>query len=209
MNLRIESNINRVSPRYVEAYKGITPATLGHMAGIRFMHYSIKPVFSRVQLVGPAVTVYSPGSDVGIIEKVPEVARPGDVIVVDRGGDVQRACIGEFRALRDIQRGIAGWVIDGSATDVVELADMRFPVFCKAASALLGQLLDVEGYINGVIQCGGVPVRPGELIVADDNGIAVLSEEEAERYMDDALRAEERERNMRPKFAKEYKQLVK
>lgn len=205
--LTVQPAIERVSKHFVEQYRHIAPATLGHKTGIRFMHSAIKPVFPGARLVGPAVTVYAPGMDVGILTKLEEVIQPGDVIVVDRGGDYEHACIGEIRALRHIRLGVAGWIVDGAITDVLEIREMRFPVFSRTVSALVGQPLNVDGYINDVIQCGGVPVRPGELIVADDNGIAVLSEEEAQRYLADALAAEEREKALRLEFAAEYKKL--
>jgi 4-hydroxy-4-methyl-2-oxoglutarate aldolase len=205
MRLSVEADIQRVSPRYIEAYDKVATATLGHFAGIRFMDWQIKPLFSRVHLVGTAVTCYVPGTDLGVLDRVEDVAKPGDVIVVDRGGDNQHACFGEFRALRNIRAGIAGWVVDGSVTDVVEIGDMRYPVFARAISGLLGQPFNVDGYVNDTISCGGIAVKPGELVIADDNGICVLSEEEAAFFLADALAAEERENTLRPQFDVEYR----
>jgi 4-hydroxy-4-methyl-2-oxoglutarate aldolase len=206
--MRVNSDIRRVDPDLVAAYRNVAPATLGHKHNLRFMHSAIKPLFDDIKLVGPAFTVRAPGIDAAALAKVDELAQPGDVVIVDRGGDMQHACVGEFRALKHIRQGLAGWVIDGAATDVLEIRKMRFPVFARAVSALVGKMIGVEGDVGLPIQCGGVVVNPGDLIVADDNGIAVLSEDEAAQLLPAALEVEEREREMREQYAAEYRKLV-
>jgi regulator of RNase E activity RraA len=114
-------------------------------------------------------------------------------MVVDRGGDINSACIGEFRGLAQKQRGVAGWVIDGAATDILELEALRFPVFARSWSARVGTGINHSGAIQMPVVCGGVIVNPGDLIVADDNGVAVLSPAEAEEILQYCQEVEARE----------------
>lgn len=206
--MNINDDFNRPSQELIEAYRDIAPATLGHMHNVRFMDTGIKPLITNVSLVGPAFTVRTRGMDAAALKKVDELAQPGDVIVVDRGGDHEHAVIGEFRALKHIRLGLAGWIIDGAATDVLEIQEMRYPVYARSVSALVAKMIEKEGAVGEPIQCGGVVVNPGDLIVADDNGIAVLSHDEAEEHKEHGLAVAERERRMREDFAEEYRKLT-
>ena len=166
----------RISDDLLKAYEGVAPATLGHMTNLRFMDSGIKPVYRRCHLVGRAFTVFAPGGvDAKILNAATEQAKPGDVVVVDRGGDTEHAVIGEFRALDHLKRGFAGWVVDGAVCDVVAIGDMGFPVFSRTVSALV------------------VVVNPGDLILGDDDGVVVLSQEEAESLLPRCLEVEQRE----------------
>ena len=206
--MQINEDFTRPRQELIDAYRDIAPATLGHMHDIRFMDTGIKPLFSNVTLVGPAFTVRTRGMDAAALSKVDELAKPGDVVVVDRGGDHEHAVIGEFRALKHIRLGLAGWIIDGAATDVLEIQKMRFPLYARTVSALVGKMIGKEGAVGVPVQCGGVVVNPGDLIVADDNGIAILSHEEAEEHLEHGLAVAERERRMREEYAEEYRRLL-
>lgn len=184
----------RISDDLLKAYEGVAPATLGHMTNLRFMDSGIKPVYHRCHLVGRAFTVFAPGGvDAKILNAATEQAKPGDVIVVDRGGDTEHAVIGEFRALDHLKRGFAGWVVDGAVCDVVAIGDMGFPVFSRTVSALVGKQVGLQGAVNIPVVCGGVVVNPGDLILGDDDGVVVLSQEEAESLLPRCLEVEQRE----------------
>lgn len=195
---------DRVDQSLVEAYRGVSPSILGHWHRLRFMDHGIKPVLPDTMLVGPAITVRAPHLDLSALRAINEAARPGDVIVVDQVGETEHACLGEFRALRSIRDGHAGFVIDGAVTDVVELRRMGYPVFTRTVSALVGKRLEVDGAVNVPIVCGGVVVEPGELIVADDNGVCVLSPHEAAELLPRVREVLQREADMRAGFAQEY-----
>lgn len=206
--MRINRSFRRPSRQLVETYRGVAPAFLGHKHNIRVMDTGIRPLIENVVLVGPALTVRAGGMDAGALAEVDAIAEPGDVVVVDRGGDTEFACIGEFRALKQIRLGVAGWIVDGAATDLLEIRKMRFPLYARSVSALVGKMLDVEGDVGCPIQCGGVVVNPGDLVVGDDNGVVVLSEVEAQDYLEEGLAAAERERNMRVEYEAEYSKLL-
>lgn len=200
--MRILERVERIPKELIEAYRQIAPATLGHMKNLRIMDSGIKPVYRRCKMVGPAFTVRAPGGlDSDILNKVNEMVRPGDVVVVDRGGDTEHAVIGEIRALRHLQMGVEGWVVDGAVCDAVAIEDMGFPTFSRTISALVAKRLGVQGDINVPVTCGRVVVNPGDLIVGDADGVVVLSREEAEELMPAMLEKEAKETEWRKEHA--------
>ncbi len=125
------------------------------------------------------MTAKMPAGDISLTPKVLEMAEPGDVIVIDRCRNTQYACIGGAVALFCKVNGIAGMIVDGSITDSLEISDLKWPVFSRTISGCVGRKLDKVGGINIPIQCGGIVVQPGDLIAADDDGIAVIAPDEA------------------------------
>ena len=192
----------------IAAYRGVSPSILGHWHRLRFMDTGIKPVRPGTFLAGPAFTVRAPHLDLAPLLAVREAAKPGDVIVVDQVGERQHACVGEFRALHSIRAGHAGYVVDGSVTDVVELRAMGFPVFTRGISALVGKRLDVDGAHSEPISCGGVVVHPGDLIVGDDNGVCVLDPDEARELLPKVREVLAKEAGWRLDFAEELRRFA-
>jgi 4-hydroxy-4-methyl-2-oxoglutarate aldolase len=190
----------KLSAELIEQYQGVQPATIGHLPGTRLMTWALKPGYRNCKLVGQAFTVSSFGLDISTTSKACDLIEAGEVMVVDRGGDVENACIGEFRALAQQKKGIAGWVIDGASTDILECEAMKFPIFARTWSARVGHPANLGGLINLPVSCGGVTVHPGDLIVGDDNGVAVLSPDEAEALIDKCLEVEAREAERRLEY---------
>lgn len=183
----------------IERYRKVAPATIGHFVEEGFLDPAIKPIGRRVKLVGPALTVYQPVHYSAMLTAL-EVAQPGDVLVIDRGGEHRRACFGEMMAWRLQRAGIAGIVIDGPATDCVEIEDMGLPVFSRGISALLGPVLARRGVVNGPITCGGVTIQAGDLILADDNGVVVISPARAHEMLERAEAQEAEEARRRAEY---------
>lgn len=204
----INQEFARPSKELIETYRQIVPATIGHLDNSRIMAAAIKPLFSNVTLVGAAFTIRTSGMDYSALTEINDIVQPGDVLVIDRGGDEEYAVIGEFRALRYIRLGVAGCIVDGAVTDVVEIQKMRFPTFARTISARVAKNIGREGAVGVPIVCGGVIVNPGDLIVADDNGVAVLSHHEAEQHIEHGLTIAERERAWRLDYAAEYTRLT-
>ena len=192
----------------IAAYRGVSPSILGHWHRLRFMDVGIKPVRPGTFLVGPAFTVRAPYGDLSALHAVREEARPGDVVVVDQVGEAAHACFGEFRALHSIRAGHAGWVVDGSVTDVLELRAMGYPVFTRHVSPLVAKKLDVDGATGVPISCGGIAVHPGDLIVGDDNGVCVLDPDEARALLPKVREVLAKEAGWREGFAEEYRRFA-
>jgi regulator of RNase E activity RraA len=165
----------RISPELLERLRVIPPAEAGHLLDFGFMDPALRPVGRKGFLVcGPAVTVRVMAVDSSIVHRAIELAQPGDVLVIDRNGDRKHAAWGEMTSLVAQQRGLAATVVDGPATDVVEIEELGYVVFSRGVSAITTRGMGISGEINVTVQCGGVPVAPGDLILADDNGVLVL-----------------------------------
>ncbi len=174
----------KIGKEVIEEYKEISVGDIGHiLEASRFMDIGIKPVYKDVKLVGPAFTALMLPGDIILSRKIIELAEPGDVIVIDRCGDVQYACWGGAVTLFSKVKGLAGLIVDGSITDSLEITDMKWPVFSRGISGLVGRRLDKGGGINIPINCGGVVVHPGDLIVADDDCIAVIDPDESQELL--------------------------
>lgn len=180
----INKNTEKISKEIIEEFKNIGVGDIGHILDApSFMDIGIRPVYRDIKLVGPAFTARMLPGDVSLSRKIIELAEPGDVIVIDRCGDLRYACWGGAVTLFSKVKGIAGLIVDGSVTDGMEIADMKWPVFSRGISGLVGRRLDKGGEINVPINCGGVVVNPRDLIVADDDGIAVIKPREAEELL--------------------------
>ena len=155
----------------------IVPATLGHLQTFGFVDSAIRPLSGSavLRILGRAVTVRSYGTDGAVVHAAIDLCMPGDVLVIDRGGDTRCACWGEMTSLAAKVKGIAATIIDGAATDVAEILAMGYPVYARAISAFTSVAKAEQGDINVTIACGGVPVRPGDVILADENGIVVVA----------------------------------
>lgn len=137
---------------------------------------AIGPLWAGAHLVGRAFTVMTAGGDNKAIHDALEHAGPGDVLVVNGQGATHRALIGELIAGRAAAQGVLGFVIDGAARDVRDLEEMQFPVFARAVTPA-GPYRNGPGYHQRPVAIGGVVVSPGDLIVADDDGVAVVPQE--------------------------------
>lgn len=173
---------------------GVSFATIGHLLESGFVDPAIHAMLCPVKVVGRAITVRITPPDSVLVHKVTELVEPGDVIVIDTGGDARHAPVGEMVALAAKSRGAAAIVIDGVCTDVVEIREMAMPVFARGTSLLTTKLHGLDaGGINVPVSCGGVVVFPGDIVLADDNGVLALSREVAAQVVDRARASDERE----------------
>lgn len=137
------------------------------------MDYRIKPVSSGMEFVGTAMTVsLRPGDNLFLHEAIYS-ARKGLVLVVDGKGHTSNAYLGELMASSAQAIGVEGIVIDGLVRDKKALEELKFPIYSKGFNPN-GPFKDGPGEINEVISCGGVRVAPGDLVVADDDGVVIV-----------------------------------
>lgn len=160
-----------------ERFNKVEPATIGHHLHYGFMDPSIKSMLYDVKVVGTAFTARTNVNDSTMVHKAVSSAKEGDVIVIDRTGDTKHACVGEVVAYAAKSRKISGIIIDGPCTDIQAIREIGIPVFATGLSPITTKLYGESGEINTTVQCGGVTVNPGDLIIADDNGVLVLSQE--------------------------------
>jgi regulator of RNase E activity RraA len=155
-------------------YRDLRPALLGHVTDEGFVDEKIRPIYPRVHVLGTAVTVRLEEGDLEPTIIAVDMLRQGDVLVIDHDGIQSQACWGELTSLAALTRGCAGVIVDGAITNVVEIEAQQLPTFARGVAALGGRRLATGGGVNVPAQCGGVSVHPGDLIVADDDGIVVI-----------------------------------
>jgi len=152
----------------------------GTMVGIRPVYLPIERV------VGPAVTVSIPAGGINMVKVGIQQARAGDVLVVSVQGDTTYAMMGGNISLGMQARGLRGFVIDGAVRDVSELRELGFPTFARGVATAAADLGGPRGEVNVPIACGSVVVNPGDLVVADEDGVVVVPPDAVEDVLDGA-----------------------
>lgn len=159
---------------WIAAYRSLRPALLGHITEDGFVDEKVRSLTPGAEVVGTALTVRLPDGDLECLVPAVDMVEPGDVLVVDHGGRESIACWGELTSLAAKVRGCAGVIVDGAVTNIAEIRAHGVPTFARAVAARGGRRIGEGGGVNVPVQCGGVAVHPGDLIVADDDGIVVI-----------------------------------
>lgn len=167
------------SYRQLLQYDSVTCAIADCMGRFNGMTSDMKPLFEGIRLVGTAVTVKTLASDLAAAFKAIDLCEPGDIIVIDSHASIHTAFWGENMTMSAMNKGVVAVVIDGACRDVEEIRKLKFPVICKG---VVPNVASVSGYgqVNVSIQCAGVPVVPGDIIVIDGNGVVVVPKDQAE-----------------------------
>lgn len=173
----------RSSDELIADYAQIPTAAIGDAWDrLGFVGPRVRPMCPEAHLVGRALTVLCrPGDNKGIHEAL-ALARPGDVLVVDGGGDPSRALIGELIAQRAINRGVRGVIIDGAVRDARALRESGFPVWAVGVSPA-GPYKAGPCRVGTDVAVGGAVVHRGDIVVADSDGVIVVPPAEAERVL--------------------------
>lgn len=146
-----------------------------------------------VHLVGPALTVQTRPGDNLVVHKAADLAKPGEVLVIDAGGQTDRAIVGGLLGSYAQNRAIAGIVLDGAVRDLSELAELDIPIYARGVSHL-GPYKDGPGVIRGNIAIGGTAVSQGDLVVGDEDGIVFVPRHRVAEVVAAAEAVVERER---------------
>ena len=163
-----------------EGLAAVSFPTIGHFLEDGFVDPAIRSLLDGVKVAGPAVTVRIAENDAYAMNRALLELYPGAVLVVDMSGDHRHAPVGAVTAAAATAQGAAGVVVDGVATDILELRTTGLPVFARGTSCLTTKRVRSAGSaVNVPVQCGGVQVNPGDWVLGDDNGVIVLSAEAA------------------------------
>lgn len=197
VGFRIITDMERVDQTIIDGFQGIATSNIGDVMGRMFaMDHTIKSINKPgIHVVGHAFTVRTHPSDNLMVHKAMDMAMPGDIIVIDACGDMGNAILGELMCHYAKTKGIAGYIIDGPVRDLYGIAEMGFPVFAKGGTPR-GPYKEGPGEINTVISCGNVPVKPGDVIVADDDGVMVIPKEDSAGVMIKAREIQEKEKRI-------------
>ncbi|WAH61415.1 RraA family protein [Pseudomonas silvicola] len=177
-----------------EKLERVSFATLGHFLEDGFVSPAIRAQLSGIKVIGRARTVSVGNADAFAVNRALAWLQVGDVLVIDMQGDHEHACVGAVTSCAAAAQGAQAIVVDGLVTDLNELRAARLPVFARGTSLLTTKLRsDPCSAQNVEIRCGGVPVRPGDWVLGDDNGVLISSGEHLAAIIDQALDSDEAE----------------
>lgn len=182
----------QVPAALIEKLRKVETASIGHFRHIGFMDMGMKALIDGKHIVGTAVTVAIPGQDSTLLHHALGLLRPGDVLVIDRLGDTKHACFGGGVCVAAKASGAAGAILDGPCTDPSEIRREDFPLWCRGVSPITTRVYDIGGSMNVAVSCGGVSVSPGDVVVADENGVLVMPVADAEAAAEEGWTRQER-----------------
>jgi 4-hydroxy-4-methyl-2-oxoglutarate aldolase len=201
----VEGVVRRNPPRadraIVDAFAQFGVATVHEAQGrTGVLAAHMRPVYKGAHIAGSAVTVSVPPGDNWMIHVAVEQCSEGDVLVVAPTEPCDHGYFGELLATAVQHRGVRGLVIEAGVRDIAELERMHFPAWSKHVSAL-GTVKERLGTVNEAIEIAGVRVEPGDIVVADDDGVVVVPHGLAQTVLDAAGKREEKETQSRTRYA--------
>ena len=183
VGLQILERKRQVPARHVQAFQGLPVANISDcMTRMSAAGPRLRPMHRSGHLAGPALTVKTRPGDNLMIHKALTLAVPGDVIVVDAGGDLTNALFGEIMVATAVKLGVAGVVLNGAVRDSEEIGRGQFPLYAAGVTHR-GPYKDGPGEINVPIAIDGMVIHPGDLIVGDADGLLCVPYDEVEEIL--------------------------